>query len=105
MPRSVDPADVRRWAELGVIGKTIAEIRKAHRERTGKQVDPRTIERALVKTQSEIAERTATAAELQRGIRVHGEQLLAGELASTGGSAVSAASATIAYFSGDNTLF
>lgn len=78
MPRSVDPADVRQWAELAVLGKTIAEIRKAHREKTGKRVDPRTIVRALEKTQAEIAERTATAAELQRGIRVHGEQLLAG---------------------------
>jgi len=77
MPRTTDPTFVRRWAKLAVQEKTIAEIRKDHRERTGDPVDPRTIERALEGTQAEIAERTATAAELQRGIRVHGEQLLA----------------------------
>lgn len=77
MPRTADPEHVRRWAELRVQEKTIAQIRKDHLERTGKTVDPRTIERALERTQAEIAERTSTAAELQRGIRVHGEQLLA----------------------------
>ena len=77
MPRTTDLAHVRHWAELSVQGKTIAEIRKAHKERTKKMVDPRTIQRALERTQAEIAERTATAAELQRGIRVHGERLLA----------------------------
>ena len=77
MPRTTDPTFVRRWAKLAVQEKTIAEIRKDHWERTGEPVDPRTIERALERTRAEIAERTATAAELQRGIRVHGEQLLA----------------------------
>ncbi len=78
MPRIVDPEIVRRWAELAVNGMTVAEIRKAHKDQTGKTVDPRTIERALKKTAAEISERTATAAELQRGIQVHGEQLIAG---------------------------
>ena len=78
MPRVVNPTYVRRWAELAAQGMTIAEIRRAHHERTGKRPDPRTIERALVKTQAEIAERTANAAELQRGMRVHGEQLVVG---------------------------
>ena len=78
MPRSVDPVHTRRWAELAVLGKTVAEIRRDHKNQTGKVVDPRTIERALVRTQAEIAERTATSAELQRGIRAHGEQILAG---------------------------
>jgi hypothetical protein len=77
MPRSVNPAHARRWAELAIQGSTVAEIRKAHHERTGKTVDPRTIERALEKTKAEIAESAASAAELQHGIREHSKQLMA----------------------------
>ena len=77
MPRSVDPSHARHWAELSLQGLTTAEIRKAHRGRTNKVVDPRTIERALEKTKSEIAERAASAAELQLGIREHTKQLMA----------------------------
>lgn len=76
MPRTADPEHVQRWAELWAKEKTIAQIRKDHLERTRKTVDPRTIQRALERTQAEFAERAATTAELRRGIRVHGEQLL-----------------------------
>ncbi|MDG0867820.1 hypothetical protein [Candidatus Lucifugimonas marina] len=78
MPRTVNPTHARQWAELALQGLTVAEIRKKHRDRTGKVVDSRTIERALKKTKAEIAERAASAAELQHAIREHSKHLLAG---------------------------
>ena len=77
MPRTANPDHVRRWAELFAEEKTIAQIRKDHRDRTGKTVDPRTITRAIEKTRAEIAVNAANVAEIRRGIREHGEKLLA----------------------------
>ena len=76
MPRITNPEYVKRWTEQAFHGMTIGEIRRDHKNRTGKSTDQRTVERAIQRIQREALERAATTAELQRGIRQHGEQLV-----------------------------